>query len=64
MVWSILAVETARSDMTQHRLHLRRPGQAGRLLYGAVADSLARALVISGLSTATLVLAFAIAQVA
>jgi len=50
--------------MTQHRLHLRRPGQAGRLLYGAVADSLARALVISGLSTATLVLAFAIAQVA
>jgi len=62
MVWSTLIVENGEGPMTQRRLQLRQPG--GRRLYGAVADSLASALVISGLSTAPLVLALAIAQVA
>jgi len=50
--------------MIQHvRLCVRqRCGPPARRSYGAVAASLACAVVVSGLSTATLVLALAIAQ--
>ena len=52
--------------MTQHiRLSTRNPtGRSAKRSYGAAAASLACAVVVSGLSTATLVLVFAIAQVA
>jgi hypothetical protein len=52
--------------MMQHiRLSLRnQPRRSAGRSYGAAAASLACALVVSGLSTATLVLVFAIAQVA
>lgn len=52
--------------MMQHiRLSTRnQTRRSAKRSYGAVAASMACAVVVSGLSTATLVLAFAIAQVA
>lgn len=51
-------IQVARLQLQQRR------GTSARRPYGAVTASVACAVVVSGLSTATLVLALAIAQVA
>ena len=59
----LVSLERATVMMIKHvRLYFRQPAPFRR--YGAVATGCAFAIVVSGLSTATVVLAFVIAQAA